>query len=162
METIVVPAEIHEAGEILKLQYLCYRSEAAIYDDYSIPPLTQTLESMREDFALYQILVAKNESGIVGSVRSRTTSTTCHIGRLMVHPRLRRKGLGTNLMLRVEEEFSDALRYELFTGHRSDGNLSLYGHLGYREFKRDVISATITLVYLEKFRGDSVRLGYTG
>jgi hypothetical protein len=33
----------------LALQKLAYRSEAEIYDDYTIPPLTQTLGEMRAD-----------------------------------------------------------------------------------------------------------------
>ena len=30
-------SHVDEAEQILKLQYLCYQSEAAIYDGYSLP-----------------------------------------------------------------------------------------------------------------------------
>ena len=55
-------------------------------------------------------------------------------------------------MRRIEEEFADARRYELFTGHLSEGNLRLYHRLGYREFKREPVSPNLVLVYMEKYR----------
>ena len=152
MKPEIAAADINEAKEILKLQRLCYQSEAAIYDDYSIPPLVQTLESMLADFDTQRILAAKIGSEIVGSVRACASEAGCRIGRLIVHPRLRRQGLGSELMRRIEEDFPDVRRYELFTGHRSEGNLRLYDRIGYREFKRERVSPVLVLVYLEKYR----------
>jgi hypothetical protein len=40
---MITQAAAADAAEILALQKLAYQSEAAIYQDYSIPPLTQTL-----------------------------------------------------------------------------------------------------------------------
>jgi hypothetical protein len=34
-----------DAGRILKLQYLCYQTEAELYDDYAILPLSQTIQT---------------------------------------------------------------------------------------------------------------------
>jgi ribosomal protein S18 acetylase RimI-like enzyme len=67
----------------------------------------------------------------VGSVRGRLEGDTCHIGRLVVHPRLQRRGIGARLMREIEGRFPKARRYELFTGHLSEGNLRLYRRLGY-------------------------------
>ena len=39
----IEPAMIEDAAEILALQKLAYRSEAEIYNDFSIQPLLQTL-----------------------------------------------------------------------------------------------------------------------
>jgi len=36
----IKPAEINDLGQILYLQKCCYLSEAEIYNDYSIDPLT--------------------------------------------------------------------------------------------------------------------------
>ncbi|OGQ10499.1 MAG: hypothetical protein A2026_16065 [Deltaproteobacteria bacterium RBG_19FT_COMBO_46_12] len=43
-------ATVLDAEEILTLQKLAYRSEAEIYNDFNIPPLLQTLESLEKDF----------------------------------------------------------------------------------------------------------------
>ena len=43
-------AEIHDLPSILALQKLAYQSEAELVGDYSIPPLTQTIEGITDDF----------------------------------------------------------------------------------------------------------------
>lgn len=143
-------ARVDEAEKILKLQYLCYQSEAEIYDDYSLPPLTQTLWELLSEYDDHTILVARLGDEVVGSVRAQLESRTCYIGRLIVHPRLQRQGLGTRLMNKIEAKFPTADRYELFTGHRSEGNLRLYRQLGYAEFRTEEMSSGPTMIYLEK------------
>jgi ribosomal protein S18 acetylase RimI-like enzyme len=152
MELTIASASSLDAKEILELQQICYQSEASIYQDFSIPPLTQALESLVAEFASHRFLIARSGLDIVGSVRARMSETGCHIGRLIVHPRLQRRGIGSSLMRRIEEEFADARRYELFTGHLSQGNLRLYHRLGYREFKREPVSPNLVLVFMEKHR----------
>ena len=36
-EPTIGPARVGEAKQILKLQFLCYQSEAALYEKHSIP-----------------------------------------------------------------------------------------------------------------------------
>jgi ribosomal protein S18 acetylase RimI-like enzyme len=129
MELTIAAADVRDAGQILDLQYLCYQTEAELYDDYAIPPLTQNLASLLAEYETRQILAAKLADEVVGSVRGRLADDACAIGRLIVHPRVRRRGIGTRLMHEIEKHFSDAVRYELFTGHLSEGNLRLYGRL---------------------------------
>ena len=38
-------ASVTDAGEILALQKLAYESEARLYDDWDIPPMTETKKS---------------------------------------------------------------------------------------------------------------------
>jgi ribosomal protein S18 acetylase RimI-like enzyme len=144
------PARVGEAEQILKLQRLCYRTEAALYDDWALPPLTQTLRELLEQYDDHTILAAWLGQVVVGSVRARLEDGTCHVGRLVVHPRLQGRGLGTRLMREIEASFPEAERYELFTGHLSEGNLRFYRTLGYEEFREEVISRTLRLVYLDK------------
>ncbi|CAH0121894.1 MULTISPECIES: hypothetical protein [unclassified Paenibacillus] len=53
-------ASISDAGEILLLQKIAYRSEAEIYNDFGIEPLVQTLEQLQEQFEDHMILEKKN------------------------------------------------------------------------------------------------------
>ena len=62
-------ATINDAEEILQLQKLAYQSEAVIYDDYKIAPLTQPLDSMIDDLQKQTILKATCNGRITGSVR---------------------------------------------------------------------------------------------
>jgi ribosomal protein S18 acetylase RimI-like enzyme len=144
-------AEIEDAEEILELQRLAYSSEAAIYDDYTIPPLTQTLEDIESDFDRHLFLKAIVDDQIIGSVRGYLEEGSCFIGRLIVHPAYQNQGIGSRLMEEIENRFGEAKRFELFTGHKSRRNIYLYGKLGYEAFRTVRVNDDLKLVYLEKW-----------
>jgi len=148
----IARADPADAEAILALQKLAYRSEAQLYDDWNLPPLAQTLDALRAEFAQLRFLKALDGERLVGSVRGRHDADTCHVGRLIVAPDMQRAGIGTRLMRRIEAEFPEATRFELFTGHRSEGNLRLYERLGYKRLHEQPLSPAITQVYLEKRR----------
>jgi ribosomal protein S18 acetylase RimI-like enzyme len=147
---IITQATADDAAEILDLQKLAYQSEAAIYQDYGIPPLTQTLAEIKAELLRRHFLKAVAAWRIVGSVRASIERGTCYIGRLIIDPTYQNQGLGTKLMAEIEACFLDAQRYELFTGHRSVRNLHLYQKLGYRPVRSEKVSEKLTMVFLEK------------
>ena len=53
-------------------------------------------------------------------------------------------------MREIEELFSDARRFELFTGRKSERNLHLYRKLGYTVRDADRSAAGVPLIYLDK------------
>ena len=65
---IIEQASVDDAQGILDLQKLAYKSEAKIYKDDAIPPLTQTLEEMEADFEKQLFIKACVNGNIVGSV----------------------------------------------------------------------------------------------
>jgi len=148
---LIEQATIADAKEILDLQKLAYQSEAAIYNDSTIPPLTQTLEEMCAEFATQTVLKASIDGKIIGSVRAWLADDTCYIGRVIVHPDFQNQGIGAKFMQAVENFFPTAKRYELFTGYKSARNLHFYQKLGYRIFKQEDLNENVKLVYLEKF-----------
>jgi GNAT superfamily N-acetyltransferase len=143
-------ASVEDAAALLALQRLAYQSEAAIYNDYAIPPLRQTLEEMRADFDQQLFLKALLDSRLVGSVRAHMQGTTCLVGRLIVRPDVQRRGIGTRLLHAIEQRFGQARRFELFTGHRSTGNIRLYQKLGYTIYRREEVHSALTMIFLEK------------
>lgn len=143
-------AEEVDVEAILVIQKLAYQSEAKLYGDWSIPPLMQTLEDIRDEFTRATFLKAVTGEAIVRSVRARMHERTCAIGRLIVHPDFQRRGIGTLLMDAIESAFRVAVRFELFTGDKSEGNIRLYTRLGYRVFRKEQLSSYVKLVFLEK------------
>ena len=143
-------AGIADAQAILDLQKLAYLQEAAIYDDYSIAPLRQTLAEMEEDVRRQVVLKAVVDGNIVGSVRGLASGDTCYVGRLIVHPDHQNQGIGRRLLTEIEAMCPAVRRYELFTGHRSEKNLHLYDRQGYRPLRTERIDDRLTLVFLEK------------
>ncbi len=147
---IIEKAAISDAEELLALQKLAYRSEAEIYDDFSIPPLVQTLEGMEGDFKNQLFLKALMDGRIIGSVRAFSKEGTCYIGRLIVHPDFQNRGIGTKLMNEMEQVFKTCQRFELFTGDKSERNLYFYQKLGYRISRKAKMTAVTNIVFLEK------------
>ncbi len=145
----IAEATVEDAEEILTLQKRAFRGEAERYDDYTLPPLTQTLEEIKTDFEQQYVLKATLRGEIIGSARACTEDGTCYVARVVVHPDYQGRGIGTRLMHAIESAFADMRRFEIFTGDRSEPALHLYRKLGYEEFKRKEMD-THTLVYLEK------------
>lgn len=138
--------------EILVLQRMAYEENAIRYDDFTIPPLTQNLEELKEESKDSIILKVVEDGIIVGSVRAFKKDGSCYIGRLMVHPHYQNKGIGKKLMKAIERCFQ-GVRFELFTGHLDEKNLAFYEKLDYKRFREEKINGGLEFVYLEKKAG---------
>jgi ribosomal protein S18 acetylase RimI-like enzyme len=148
-----------DAEEILALQKLAYQNEARLYNDYTIPPLTQTLDEIEAEFANHKFLKVVLETRIIGSVRAKCLEATCYIRRLIVHPDYQGQGIGSALMREIEKHYANAERLELFTGHKSEGNIRLYQRLGYSIFKKEQVTKTLSLVFMQKVSGGHLGTG---
>lgn len=138
------------AAELLELQKLCFYDEAELNQEFNIPPLKQTLDGLREDFRTHTVLAAWQGNWMVGSVRGRRDGAICRIGRLIVHPDHRGRGLGIALMAAIEAAFPGVEYYEVFTGERSERALRLYNQLGYVPYRRENATPRLTLIHLHK------------
>lgn len=154
MSVTISTASEEDAENILKLQYLCYQREAELYGDYGIEPLTQSLDALRAELGEGCVLVARLGSEIVGSVRGTVDDDgTARIGKLIVHPRMQRHGLGGRLLGAIEALLAaerEAKRFRLFAGHLSEGNLRLYRRLGYAQTGTEQVDQRLRVVTLEK------------
>jgi ribosomal protein S18 acetylase RimI-like enzyme len=148
----IVDASPDDAEAILALQKLAYASEARRYDDWTIPPMIETLDSVREHIARHVVLKAVVDGRLAGSVRGVVTDRVCEICRLSVDPTEQRRGIGSALIVAIEQRFPDVEAFELFTGNRSVENLRLYDRHGYVETRRQPISPAVSLVYLRRRR----------
>ena len=52
------PATLEDAAAIWDLQRSAYQTEAAIYDDFTIPPLVETLDQLQDQFRWKRFLKA--------------------------------------------------------------------------------------------------------
>ncbi len=143
-------AQPGDLPRILEIQKEAYLAEAAIYDDYSLPPLLQTLEEIEQEAQTKVFLKAEEAGQIVGSVRVHLAGDTCYVGRLVVDPKVQRRGIGSALLVEAEAVFPQATRLELFTGSRSESNIRLYERHGYSAFRTEALSPSITLIYMHK------------
>jgi tRNA (guanine37-N1)-methyltransferase len=122
-----------DAAEILTLQLACWVSEAHVNDTLDLPPLTEGVEDVVASLRSWTTFVVRRHGRLVGSVRGRLDGDVWHVGRLMVAPDLRGRGLGRWLLAHAEAAAPpDAGRVSLVTGARSAANLRLYKRVGYR------------------------------
>ncbi|MFJ8947123.1 GNAT family N-acetyltransferase [Streptomyces sp. NPDC102395] len=154
--TISVATE-QDAEQIFRLQYLCFQREAALYGNYRIAPLVQSLDSVREELATDCVFVARLGDEVVGSVRgSITEDGAAAIGKLCVHPRLQGHGIGARLLRAAEAALAEergAKRFRLHAGHRSEGNLRLYRRVGYETVGTSQGTDGVPMIVLEKAAG---------
>lgn len=145
-----------DAGELLTLRRAAFVSEAQVYGDPNIPPLTQTLDELRADLGAEGIITLGAWAGhrLVGSVRIELEPGKATLGRLAVAPDMQGQGIGTQLLLAIPPllpEGTDELW--VFTGRDSVHNLALYEKQGY-EHQHDETAGSLTYAYLRKILGD--------
>ena len=129
----VVPAVPADAPEILTLQLACWVTEALVNDDLGIPALHEGLGDVEEALRSWDCYVVRSAGRLVGGVRVRRAGDAWEVGRLMVAPDLRGRGLGRVLLEHAEATApSDVTSYTLVTGSRSEANLRRYKRAGYR------------------------------
>ncbi len=132
-EIKISKAEYEELDAVLHLQKKAFLSEAELYNNYEIEPLLQTIDSIKADYKDHLFLKAVFRGNIVGSIKARDQNGYCWVGKLMVHPDFRGRGVGRKLMNEIETFFPSVTSFFLFTGSKSVKNIGLYESLGYRK-----------------------------
>jgi len=155
-DVIIQVVTDEEAGELLTLRRAAFVTEAQIYGDPNIPPLTQTLAELRADLALKGVVTLGARSGhrLVGSIRVVFEDKKATLGRLAVAPDLQGKGIGTQLLLAILPHLpEDTEEVWVFTGQDSVQNLAMYAKNGY-EHQYDRTAGDLTYAYLRRILGD--------
>lgn len=110
----------------------------------------ESLDKAKSDFRDWLVLKTTDESGrIIGSVRCREENGVVEVGRLMVHPKYRRRGIGESLLKAVEARFSGKL-LELYICTKSVKNICLYEKVGYRKDREEGGHNGLSFVYMHK------------
>jgi N-acetylglutamate synthase-like GNAT family acetyltransferase len=131
-DNIITKATTDDAQSILEVQKLAFRSEAELLDNYKIPPLMQTIESIIEDFGTYDFFKITIKNKILGALKVKVLEgNILWIGRLIVHPDYQKQGLGRTLMKFIERKYNTVKGFELFTAQKSKRNIRFYQSLGY-------------------------------
>jgi ribosomal protein S18 acetylase RimI-like enzyme len=147
----ITKANFEDLPQILNLQKTAYLSEAKLLNNYSIQPLTQTLEEVENEFPKKIILKLTDDKNneIIGSVRSYEENGCVYVGKLMVHPDYQNKGLGSSLLKAIESYYQNKT-FELYTSSKSEKNINLYKKNGYKEFKREKATDDLEMVFFKK------------
>ncbi|MCF4123724.1 GNAT family N-acetyltransferase [Antribacter sp. KLBMP9083] len=154
--TTIALVDDDHAGELLTLRRAAFVSEAQLYDDPHIPPLTQTLAELRADLAREDVVTIGAWEGhrLVGSVRVEIEDQRATLGRLAVAPDKQGRGLGTQMLFAVLPYLPEQTKeIWVFTGKDSKQNLAMYTKHGYEE-QFDKAAGDLTYTYLRRVLGE--------
>ncbi len=151
-EIIIRPIRPSDAGEVLTVQRAAFVTEALIYGDPDMAPLTQTLDEVAFELRENLGCVALAASRLVGVVRAVADGEVLLVGRIAIAPDQQGEGIGSRLLEAVEQRGieSGCRRAELFTDSLSTQNIALYERLGYRESERIDQGDGTAQVFLQK------------
>lgn len=144
-----------EAGELLTIRRAAFVSEAQLHDDPRIPPLTQTLDELRDDLGRTDVVTlgAWIEHRLVGSIRVEVDGTRATLGRLAVVPDLQGKGIGTQLLLAIPPYLPpETSEVWVFTARDRVQNITA-ATLGYED-EHDEALGDLTYAYLRRILGE--------
>jgi ribosomal protein S18 acetylase RimI-like enzyme len=153
----ITKAEYNDLNDILALQKIAFLSEAEFYNDYTIEPLTQSLDSIHTDFEDYIFLKALCGNEIIGSVKARETGDFCYVGRLIVKPEFQNKGVGKKLLAEIEREFTATKQYLLFTESKSIKNIKLYESVGYKTREEFIDERNPNLIFIKMIKENIIK-----
>lgn len=152
----ILPVRQQDLPEILAVQKVAFEAEAQLVNDRYIPPLTQTLDELADDWRKGIMLKAVTEDGtIVGTVRGHKAPDGFYIGRLAVLTQWQGRGCGLALLEAIIVEAQAEARegrFVLFTSTKSERNVRLYERFGFKPFKNSTTATGVPLVWLEKVK----------
>lgn len=134
-DIVILKADYKDLPAILAIQKSAFQEEAKFYNDYQIPPLTQSIDEIQNDYQDHLFLKAMSQGQIVGSVKLREQNSSCWLGRLIVSPEFQNRGIGRKLLAEAEAQITTAKELILFTGSQSTKNISLYESVGYKKIE---------------------------
>lgn len=121
-----------DAAELLVLQRACWVDEALANQTLDIGALHDDLETVRDDVSRHESVMVRRGARLVASVQAWSDDEAWRIGRLMVAPDHRRRGLARALLRFAESEATPSVRrIRLHTGAASEVNLRFYESEGF-------------------------------
>lgn len=133
---------------ILELQKASYRIEAKLIGFYDIPPLRDTIESLKKsDEIFYGYYV---ESVLAGVISYKRIDDVLDIHRLAIKPIFFHMGIASKLISFIEELENSKSKAVVSTGKDNIPAVNLYLKNGYKKVKDIEISEGIYLTQFEK------------
>ncbi len=140
--------DIEIANKVLELQMASYRIEAEIIGFYDIPPLKDTIESLKacdEVFYGYRV-----NDVLAGIVSFKIIEKVLDIHRVAVHPQFFRMGVANKLINFIEGLENNINKIAVCTGKENLPAVNLYLKNGYKKTKDIEISKDIYITEFTK------------
>lgn len=143
-------ATTNDIPALLDLQRKAFGPQCIELGWEDAPPMTETIEHARAEFAQCLTLKVEAEDGqLIGSVRGNVTDGSLYIGRLMVHPDFQRLGIATKLFAEIQSRLAHN-RVWLCTCQQVAHPYEFYLRQGFTTYKTEKVGPGLTWAYMEK------------
>jgi ribosomal protein S18 acetylase RimI-like enzyme len=140
--------DIETAEKILDLQIASYRIEAELIGFYEIPPLKDTIESLRACEEIFYGYYSND--ALAGIISFKVIDSCLDIHRVAVHPLFFRRGVANKLINFVENLDYEINKIVVSTGKENLPAVKLYIRNGYKKKEDIEISKGIYIMCFEK------------
>ena len=147
MIKIIDISDRKNAEDVLNIQIPSYKVEAEIIGSYELPPLKDTVHTLRhcgETFFGYY----ENEK-LCGVISIKVDNDEVDIHRLIVNPNQFRKGIAQLLLNFIETKF-EAKTIKVATGSKNTPAISFYKKNGFQNIKEVILNEQLSLTFFEK------------
>jgi ribosomal protein S18 acetylase RimI-like enzyme len=134
---------------VLELQMASYKIEADIIGFQEIPPLKDTIKSLKESEEIFYGYYINDV--LTGIISFKIIETVLDIHRVAVHPDFFRMGIAEKLINYVEKLESNIYKITVCTGKTNLPAVNLYIKNGYRKIKNIEISPNVYLTEFVKY-----------
>lgn len=142
-------SDLETLGQLWRLQHVAYRLEAEIIGFQEIPPLMDTMETLRD--CGEHFYGVHDDGELIGAVAvAEEEENTLTITRMMVHPDHFRKGIAASLMTYMLEQHADLPRYIVSTGTLNQPAVKLYTKFGFNPVEVTQIAPGVELTTFHK------------
>ncbi|OWA33157.1 histone acetyltransferase [Saccharibacillus sp. O16] len=140
----------HRVEELLRLQTVAYRLEARLIGFDEIPPLADTLETLKgSQDVFYGYVNAEDE--LVGAIAVEEESPgELTLTRMMVRPDHFRQGIASELIQYVFAKYPNFRSYIVSTGTQNQPAMNLYTGFGFVPFKSEYIAPGVELTTMRR------------
>jgi len=146
----IVPALLEDAPALLAMQRIAFEPEAQACQDRDIPPLQESVDTVREHIRTATVLKAVDGERLLGAIRGLVTGDTCLIRVLVVAPQAQDRDLDARLLRAIEDAHPQAARFELTTNMIMPRNVRFYLSHGYELVEQIQHSPRIRLAFMRK------------
>ncbi|MCQ4088741.1 GNAT family N-acetyltransferase [Saccharibacillus sp. JS10] len=136
--------------ELFQLQQIAYRLEAQLIGFEEIPPLADTIATLKRSSDIFYGYTSE-EGRLIGAIAvEEEFPGELTLTRMMVHPDFFRQGIATRLIAYIFLHYPNFKTYKVSTGTTNEPAMRLYQNFGFVPFRKEYVAPGVELTTLRR------------
>jgi GNAT superfamily N-acetyltransferase len=150
MSLIFRKSTIEDIETLLSIQKASFKEDLEKYEDFETNPACETSEKLAENIKKYYHFTILDGETIIGAIDVRGNDDRMHISKVYISPFNQNKGVGTDAIQFLENQFPNVKLWTLYTPYLSFRNHYFYEKFGYKKTKEVPLTPKLILYKFEK------------